>query len=413
MADFEDSCSPTWKNVDRGPEEPDRRDRGHDRARRRPRREGLPPEPAHRRRSWCGPRGWHLEEKHVLVDGEPVSASLFDFGLFFFHNARRLLARGTAPYFYLPKMESHLEARLWNDVFRAAQEELGIPIGTIRATVLIETILAAFEMDEILWELRDHSAGPELRAVGLHLQLHQEIPEPPRLRAARPLARDDDPPLPAVATRTSSIRTCHRRGIHAMGGMAAQIPIKGDEASERPRHGEGRRGQAARGRGRARRDLGRASGPRAAGARDLRRRDARAEPDRAACSRPKRSRRTTCSRFPRAPITEAGLRQNVNVGDPLPRGVAARLGLRPALQPHGRRGDGRDLAHAGLAVAPARRAARGRPDDHAGPLCRRPRRGARRHPAPGRRGRLARRPLRARRRDLRRARDFRDASRIS
>ena len=105
------------------------------------------------------PRGWHLEEKHLLVDGQPVSASLFDFGLYFFHNARRLLARGTGPYFYLPKMESHLEARLWNDVFRAAQEELELPAGTIRATVLIETILAAFEMDEILWELRDHSAG--------------------------------------------------------------------------------------------------------------------------------------------------------------------------------------------------------------------------------------------------------------
>ena len=105
------------------------------------------------------PRGWHLVEKHFLIDGEPISASLFDFGLFFFHNASALIAKGTGPYFYLPKLESHLEARLWNDVFLAAQSELGIPRGTIRATVLIETILAAFEMDEILWELREHSAG--------------------------------------------------------------------------------------------------------------------------------------------------------------------------------------------------------------------------------------------------------------
>ena len=105
------------------------------------------------------PRGWHLVEKHFLVDGEPISASLFDFGLFFFHNAKTLIANGTGPYFYLPKLESRLEARLWNDVFLLAQQELGISRGTIRATVLIETILAAFEMDEILWELREHSAG--------------------------------------------------------------------------------------------------------------------------------------------------------------------------------------------------------------------------------------------------------------
>src|SRR6266568_2385003 len=105
------------------------------------------------------PRGWHLDEKHVTVDGHPISGALFDFGLFFFHNAKQLIAKGTGPYFYLPKLESHLEARLWNDVFNLAQDELGIPRGTIRATVLIETILAAFEMDEILFELRDHSAG--------------------------------------------------------------------------------------------------------------------------------------------------------------------------------------------------------------------------------------------------------------
>ena len=108
------------------------------------------------------PRGWHLEEKHALLDGKPISASLFDFGLYFFHNAKNLIVQGSGPYFYLPKMESHLEARLWNDVFLAAQKALGIPTGSIKATVLIETIMAAFEMDEILFELKDHSAGDHI-----------------------------------------------------------------------------------------------------------------------------------------------------------------------------------------------------------------------------------------------------------
>ena len=173
------------------------------------------------------PRGWHLEERHVLLQGRPVSASLFDFGLFFFHNARRLLARGTGPYFYLPKMESHLEARLWSDVFRAAQEELGLPSGTIRATVLIETILAAFEMDEILWELRDHSAGLNCGRWDYIFSFIKKF----RSRPGFVL-----PDRARVTMRTGflesythlAIRTCHRRGAHAMGGMAAQIPIKGD-----------------------------------------------------------------------------------------------------------------------------------------------------------------------------------------
>ena len=131
------------------------------------------------------PRGWHLTEKHVTVDGQPVSGALFDFGLYLFHNAQALLERDTGPYFYLPKLENHLEARLWNDVFVMAQQELGLPVGTIKATVLIETILAAFEMDEILYELRDHIVGPQLRPLGLHLQLHQEVPQPARVRACR------------------------------------------------------------------------------------------------------------------------------------------------------------------------------------------------------------------------------------
>ncbi|MBI2212565.1 MAG: malate synthase A [Acidobacteria bacterium] len=174
------------------------------------------------------PRGWHLDERHLIVDGRPVSASLFDFGLFFFHNAKELIARGTGPYFYLPKIESHLEARLWNEVFVAAQDELGIPSGTIRATVLIETILAAFEMDEILWELREHSAGLNCGRWDYIFSFIKKF-------RARPDAVMPDRALVTMTSRFLDsyskllVATCHRRGIHAMGGMAAQIPIKGNE----------------------------------------------------------------------------------------------------------------------------------------------------------------------------------------
>jgi len=179
------------------------------------------------------PRGWHLEEKHLLWGGNPISAALFDFGLFFFHNAHKLIEKGTGPYFYLPKLESHLEARLWNDVFNLAQDELGVPRGAIRATVLIENILVAFEMDEILWELREHSAG-------LNCGRWDYI-----FSAIRKFRNMPDFVLPdrAQVTMTSHmmrsyslllIKTCHRRGVHAMGGMAAQIPIKSDpEANEK------------------------------------------------------------------------------------------------------------------------------------------------------------------------------------
>jgi malate synthase len=162
------------------------------------------------------------------VDGQPVSGGIFDFGLYFFHNAKELLARGSGPYFYLPKLESHLEARLWNDIFVMAQDELGVPRGSIKATVLIETIVAAYEMDEILYELREPLRGAQCRTVGLHLLVHQEVPQQPRL-----LPRDR-----ALVTMTTHflksyaellIKTCHRRNIHAMGGMAAQIPVKNDE----------------------------------------------------------------------------------------------------------------------------------------------------------------------------------------
>jgi malate synthase len=176
------------------------------------------------------PRGWHLPEKHLLVDDEPMSGALLDFGLFFFHNAKELMARGTAPYFYLPKIESHLEARLWNEVFLYAQEKLGLPKGTIRATVLIETIMAAFEMDEILWELRDHSAGLNCGRWDYIYSFIKKFAEDPACVM----------PDRAQVTMTSHflrnyslllIKTCHRREIHAMGGMAAQIPIRDDPAA--------------------------------------------------------------------------------------------------------------------------------------------------------------------------------------
>jgi malate synthase len=225
MADFEDSNSPTWQNNLDG--QINLRDaitgtisyvspEGKNYA--------LAPAVA---TLMVRPRGWHLEEKHFLVRGKPISGGLFDFGLFFFTNAKTLIAKGTGPYFYLPKLESHIEARLWNDVFNFAQDELGIPRGTIRATVLIETILAAFEMDEILYELRDHSAGLNCGRWDYIFSFIKKF-------RSRP-----DFVLPNRAQVTMDrhflhsyvlllIKTCHRRGIHAMGGMAAQIPIKSD-----------------------------------------------------------------------------------------------------------------------------------------------------------------------------------------
>jgi malate synthase len=176
------------------------------------------------------PRGWHLVEKHLFIDGEPVSASFFDFGLFFFHNARNQLRRGTGPYFYLPKMESHLEARLWNDVFLLAQKEMDIPEGTIKATVLIETILAAFEMDEILYELRAHSAGLNCGRWDYIFSFIKKFSRrPDYVLPDRSLVTMQQPFLKSYYELL--IQTCHKRGAHAMGGMAAQIPIKDDPAA--------------------------------------------------------------------------------------------------------------------------------------------------------------------------------------
>jgi malate synthase len=173
------------------------------------------------------PRGWHLDEKHVTVDGKPVSGGLLDFGLYFFHNAAELLKRGSGPYFYLPKMESHLEARLWNDVFKLAQDELQIPQGSIKATVLIETVLAAFEMDEILWELKEHSAGLNIgRWDYIFSCIKKFRSNKDFCLADRAQVTMTAPFLRAYALLL--VKTCHRRGAPAMGGMAAQIPIKND-----------------------------------------------------------------------------------------------------------------------------------------------------------------------------------------
>jgi malate synthase len=173
------------------------------------------------------PRGWHLEERHVLVDGAPMSGSLFDFGLYFFHNAKHLMSSGSGPYFYLPKMESHLEARLWNDVFVFSQDHIGIPQGSVRATVLIETILASFEMDEILYELRDHSAGLNCGRWDYIFSYIKKFANDPTMI----LPDRSQVTMTTHFLRSYSrllIRTCHRRDIHAMGGMAAFIPIKSD-----------------------------------------------------------------------------------------------------------------------------------------------------------------------------------------
>ncbi|ETN05096.1 malate synthase A [Phytophthora nicotianae INRA-310] len=173
------------------------------------------------------PRGWHLDEAHVLVNNQIMSGSLFDFGLYFFHNAHELLARGSGPYFYLPKLEHHLEAKLWNDVFVAAQGYLSIPQGSIRATVLVETIVAVFQMDEILYELRNHSSGLNcgrwdyIFSYIKKFRNHAKFVVPDRSSVGMTT------PFMAAYVKLL-VRTCHRRGAHAMGGMAAQIPVKND-----------------------------------------------------------------------------------------------------------------------------------------------------------------------------------------
>ena len=227
MADFEDANCPTWANMIEGQlnlRDAVRRtialEQGGRSYRLNERTAVLIPRP----------RGWHLDEKHLAIDGAAASGAIFDFALYFFHNAKELRARGTGPYFYLPKMESYLEARLWNDIFKRAQDLLGIPQGTVRATALVETVLAAFEMDEILWELKEHSAGLN---IGRWDYIFSCIK---KFRSQRGFCLADRAQVTMTAPFMRAyalllVKTCHRRGAPAMGGMAAQIPIKNDPAA--------------------------------------------------------------------------------------------------------------------------------------------------------------------------------------
>ena len=226
MADFEDSSTPTWNNLIEG----------HINLRDAIRGTITYSDPSTGKQYklndetavlFVRARGWHLEERHVRVDGEPMSGSIFDFALYFFHNVKELLARGHGPYFYLPKMESHLEARLWNDMFVRAEQKLGLPQGTIKATVLIETILATFEMDEILYELREHSAGLNCGRWDYIFSFIKKFSNDPHAVL----------PDRAQVTMTThfmrsysklAIKTCHRHNVHAIGGMSAYIPVKTD-----------------------------------------------------------------------------------------------------------------------------------------------------------------------------------------
>ncbi|NQV05682.1 malate synthase A [bacterium] len=220
MADFEDANSPTWDNVADGQVNLYDAVRGTIELITEDREYRLGDVTA---TLMVRPRGWHLTEKHVLIDGQQVSASLIDFGIHMYNNAAELLERGSGPYFYLPKLESHLEARLWNDVFVAAQEELGIPVGSVRATVLIETVLAAFEMEEILYELRDHSAGLNAGRWDYIFSVIKKFRRRPDF--VLPDRRDVTMTVPFMRAYTEQlVRACHRRGAHAMGGMAAFIP---------------------------------------------------------------------------------------------------------------------------------------------------------------------------------------------
>ena len=231
MADFEDANSPTWANNLEG--QINLKDRWAGKIDftdpQTKKRYAVGPNPAV---LIVRPRGWHLPEAHLTVDGKPIAGALFDFGLYFFHNARAQLAQGAGPYFYLPKLESAREARLWNDVFLFAQEQLGIPPRSIKATVLIETLPAAFEMDEILWELRDHIAGMNAGRwdyIFSFIKTFAKSKDPRFVLPDRSQVVMGQAFLGAYASVL--VRTCHRRGAHAMGGMAAQIPIKNDPAA--------------------------------------------------------------------------------------------------------------------------------------------------------------------------------------
>jgi malate synthase len=270
MADFEDSSAPTWENMING------QVNLYDAIRRQVDfKQGSKEYKLRNDRTLptliARARGWHLEEKHFTVDGEPISGSLFDFGLYFFHNARELIKRGTGPYFYLPKMESHLEARLWNDAFNLAQDYIGLPRGTIRATVLIETINAAFEMDEIIYELRDHSSGLNCGRWDYIFSFIKKFRQNPNFVLPDRSAVTMTVPFMDAYVRLL-IKTCHRRGVHAMvflslsfsheqvltstGRNGSTDPDQGRPKGQRHRHGECPQGQAARSARWSRRHMG-------------------------------------------------------------------------------------------------------------------------------------------------------------
>ncbi len=303
------------------------------------------------------PRGWHLPEKHVSVDGEVMSGSLFDFGLYFFHNARELLSRGSGPYFYLPKLESHLEARLWNDIFNFAEDTLSVPRSSIRATVLIETILAAFEMDEILYELREHSAGLNCGRWDYIFSIIKKFRENPAMLLPNRAQVTMEAHMMSSYSRLA-IKTCHQRGAHAIGGMSAFIPVKNDPEAN------------ARAFEQVRRD---------------KEREARNGHDGTWVAHPGMVQLATevfnefmpaanqidsgkqldfevsaadLLQVPAGQISEGGLRLNINVALQYLRAWLRWSGRGADSQPDGRRGHRRDLAGADLAVAAARRQAR-------------------------------------------------------
>ncbi len=311
MADFEDSNAPAWGNMIEG--QINLRD-----AIRRTITFTSPEGKNYRLNERIAtlivrPRGWHLLENHVLVDGEPVSAAIFDFALYVFHNAKEAIARNTGPYFYLPKMESHLEARLWNNIFMMAQRELGLPQGTIKATVLIETVLAAFEMDEILYELRDHCVGLN---IGRWDYIFSCIK---KFRSNKDFCLSDRSQVTMTAPFMRAyalllIQTCHKRKAFAMGGMAAQIPIKGDAAAN----------EAALAKVRADKEREATDGcdgtwvahPGLVGVAKEVFDKHMPGPNQVACQRPdvKVTAKDLLNFQPEAPITEAGLRNNISVG---------------------------------------------------------------------------------------------------
>ena len=351
MADFEDSNSPTWANCIEGQvnltdalERTITLDTGE-------KQYSLNDEIA---TLLVRPRGWHLEERHFEVDGAPISASLFDFGLYFFRNH----ARG-GTWFYLPKLESHLEARLWNDVFVWAQDELGVPQGTIKATVLIETILAAFEMDEILYELREHSAGLNAGRWDYIFSVIKKLGHRPEF--VLPDRADVTMAVPFMRAYTELlVKTCHARGAHAMGGMAAFIPSRRDPEVNAVALGKVREdkereaGQGFDGTWVAHPDL-------VPVAMEIFDRVLGERPNQVERQRPEVA--STAAELLDVAATpgrdHGGRPAQQRLGrDPVPRRLAAGLGRGRDLQPDGGRGDLRDLALAGLAVAPARRRSR-------------------------------------------------------